>query len=219
MGGPIQDGAGYSSMVISRAGGTKQYIQLVGCGVIGVRASDGKLLWRYRDVANGTANIPTPVISGDYVFSSSAYGAGSALLRLVRSDDDIHAEEAYFLDAKTLQNHHGGMVLVDKHLYLGHGHGKGFPTCVELETGEIAWGGKQRGPGSGSAAVTYYDGHLIFRYQSGEVALIEATPEEYRLQGTFKPEFVEGPSWSHPVVAGGRLYLREQDKLMCYDLR
>ncbi len=218
-GQPLHDGAGYSSVVISHAGGVKQYIQLIGRGVIGVRASDGKLLWRYRDVANATANIPTPVVHNDFVFCSTGYQTGSALLRLVADGEQVKAQEIYRLEGKALQNHHGGSVLLDGYLYLGNGHNKGFPTCVEWKTGKRMWGGRMRGPGSGSAAVAAYDGHLIFRYQSGEVALIEATPEAYRLKGSFRPDYVQGPSWAHPVVSGGRLFLREQDKLMCYDLR
>jgi outer membrane protein assembly factor BamB len=213
------DGAAYSSIVISNGAGVKQYVQLVGRGVIGVRASDGKLLWGYNTVANSTANIPTPVIAGDHVFCSTGYGTGSALLKLsaVRGGG-VRADEVYFLDAKTLQNHHGGMLLVGDHIYCGHAHNQGFPICVAIKTGEVVWGGK-RGPGSGSAAVTFYDGHIIFRFQSGDVALIQATPEGYRIKGQFKPDYIKGPSWAHPVVADGRLYLREQDKLMCYDLR
>jgi hypothetical protein len=87
-----------------------------------------------------------------------------------------------------------------------------------METGEIVWGGKLRGPGKGSASILLIDGHIIFRYQDGTVALIEATPAEYRLRGTFKPDYQEGATWAHPVVVNGRLYLREQDKLMCYEV-
>ena len=75
-----------------------------------------------------------------------------------------------------------------------------------------------RGPGSGSAAVLYADGNLIFRYQDGTVALIEATPEDYKLKGTLEPAYQEGRTWAHPVVVDGKLYLREQNKLMCYDI-
>jgi outer membrane protein assembly factor BamB len=215
-----RDGAAYSSIVISHACGVKQYVQLVGRGVIGVRASDGKFLWGYDDVANGTANIPTPIVSGDYVFCSTGYGTGSALLRLVKDGAGIKCEEEYFLKGDKLQNHHGQMILKDGYIYCGHRHNNGFPICVEMLTGNIAWGGEQRGPGSGSAAITYADGHLIFRYQSGDVALIEATPSGYHLKGSFKPDYVgKDPCWAQPVVIGGRLYLRDQDKLMCYDVR
>lgn len=212
------DGAGYASLIVSEGAGVKQYVTLAGRGIVSVRASDGAFLWGYNSVANGTANIPTPIASGNYIFCSSGYGTGSALLELSRDGDGVKATEVYFLDGNKLQNHHGGMVLVDDHIYCGHGHNNGFPACIDLKTGEAAWGGK-RGPGSGSAAVAYYDGHLIFRYQSGDVALIEATPEAYKLKGSFKPVYVKTPSWAHPVVANGRLYLREQDKLMCYSLK
>ncbi len=214
-----KDGAGYSTVVISEAAGIKQYVQLTGRGLIGVRAKDGKLLWNYNRVANGTANIPTPIVSGDHVFASTGYGTGAFILKLSkRGATGVKAEEEYFLESNTLQNHHGGMIRIGDHLYTGHKHNEGFPICVEISSGDVLWGGDERGPGSGSAAITAVDGHLIFRYQNGIVALIEATPDEYRLKASFKPVHQEKESWAHPVVANGRLLLREQDKLMCYDL-
>jgi outer membrane protein assembly factor BamB len=214
-----KDGAGYASIVVSEGGGVRQYVQITGRGLVGVRASDGAPLWSYNRIANTVANIPTPLVQGDSVFGSTGYDAGAALLRLHRDGDGVRAEEVYFLDGDTLQNHHGGMVLVDGYVYTGHRHNEGYPTCVELASGKIAWGGNDnRGPGRGSAGVLYADGHLVFRYQNGLVALVEATPEAYRLRGTFTPAYVEDPSWSHPVIANGKLYLREQDRLMCYAL-
>ena len=212
-------GAGYASVVISNGGGVKQYIQVIGQGVIGVRADDGQFLWGYGRVANGTANIPTPLVDGDYVFASTGYGTGAALLKLEATAEGVEAEEIYFKEGKELQNHHGGMVLHNGYVYLGHQHNNGFPMCVEMKTGEVAWGGNVRGPGSGSAAVIYADGNLIFRYQNGLLAMIEATPREYKLKGTWMPEYTKTPSWAHPAIADGKLYLREQDRLMCYDLR
>jgi outer membrane protein assembly factor BamB len=212
-------GAGYSSIAISEGAGVKQYVQLIGRGLIGVRASDGKLLWTSNRIATAVADIPTPIVHGDYVFGSTGYGdGGSILLKLVRNGDGVDAEEKYQRPAKDLQNQHGGMVLLGDYLYFGNAHGQGFPTCVELTTGDIKWGGKTRGPGSGSAAITCVDDHLIFRYQSGEVALIEAKPTEYKLKGSFKPEVQIKESWAHPVVAAGKLFLREQNTLMCYSL-
>lgn len=217
-----KDGAGYSSAVISSGGGVKQYVQLVGRGLIGVRASDGKLLWSYNKVANSTANISTPVVQGDYVFSSTGYQTGSALLKLAKAGDGVTAQEVYFLPAKSFQNHHGGFVLIGDHIYGGHGHNKGFPVCVEMATGKVVWGGDGSdvlAPGTGSAAVTAADGHLYFRYQNGKMALIEATPQGYKQKGLFDIPNVNGPSWSHPVVLDGKLYLREQDNLYVYDVK
>jgi outer membrane protein assembly factor BamB len=217
-GGRGRDGAGYSSVVVSQAGGIRQYVQLTGRGLVSVAAEDGKPLWTYNRVANGTANIPTPLVKDDYVFCSSGYGTGAALLKVVHSGAGLKAEEVYFLSANQMQNHHGGMILLGDYVYCGHGHNQGFPLCVELKTGKVAWR-STRGPGSGSAAIVCADGHLYFRYQNGIMALIEATPKEYRLKGSFKLASVKGQSWPHPVVAGGKLYLRDQDVLMCYDIR
>ncbi|MFO0905143.1 MAG: PQQ-binding-like beta-propeller repeat protein [Pirellulales bacterium] len=219
-GGPGgQDGAAYSSIVVSNGGGVKQYVQLVGRGVIGVSAKDGAFLWGYNRVANGTANIPTPIIKGDYVFCSTGYGTGSALLKLsAAGGGKVKADEVYFLDAKRMQNHHGGMLLIGDHIYCGHGHNEGFPLCIKMSTGEAAWG-PGRGAGSGSAAVAYADGHLYFRYQNGTMALIEATPDEYRLKGKFELASKRRESWPHPVIARGKLYVRDDDVLLCYNVR
>lgn len=213
-----RDGAGYSSVVISNGGGVKQYIQLVGRGVISVDAKTGKLLWGYNRVANGTANVPTPIVKGDYVFCSSGYGTGSALLKIVKRGRSVQAVEQYFLSARVLQNHHGGMILVGDHVYCGHGHNKGFPICIEMKTGRVKWGGRIRGPGGGSAAIVYADGHLYFRYENGTMALIEATPKAYRLKGSFQLAVKHDRSWPHPVIYDGKLFLRDQQSLMCYDI-
>jgi hypothetical protein len=124
----------------------------------------------------------------------------------------------YFHPGNVLQNHHGGFVLVGDYLYAGHGHNQGFPVCVEFLTGKILWG-PLRNNGRNSAAVVYADGNLYFRYQSGLMVLIEATPEGYKEKGSFQIPNVNHPSWPHPVVVGGKLYLREQDTLYVYNVR
>lgn len=211
------DGAAYSSVVVSEAGGIRQYVQFLGRGVIGVNAETGAFLWGYNRVANDVANIPTPIIRGDHVFVSSGYGTGSALLKINKTDAGLEAEEVYFLEGNEAQNHHGGMILVDDHVYLGSGHNKGLPQAVELKTGKIAWG-PVRNEGGGSAAISFADGHLYFRYQNGIMVLVEATPEGYKEKGSFKIPEVKTFSWSHPVIVDGKMYLREQDHLFCYDL-
>lgn len=212
------DGAAYSSAVISQAGGVRQYVQLVGRGLIGVEAASGRLLWNYNRVASDIANIATPIVQGDYVFASAGYGTGSALVKLIRSGEEFEAREVYFLEAGTMQNHHGGMILDKGVIYTGTGHNRGFPLAVHFLTGEVAWG-PIRNQGRDSAAVSYADGHLYFRYQDGRMILVEATPEEYREKGTFMIPDVEKESWSHPVISDGKLYLREQDNLFCYDIQ
>jgi outer membrane protein assembly factor BamB len=213
------DGAQYSSIVVSEGAGVKHYVQLLGRGLVGVRAEDGEFLWGYNRIANDVANIPTPVVSGDFVFTSTGYQTGAALLEL-RPDGEggIEAREVYFLPATTFQNHHGGIVLHEGYLYAGMGHNGGLPVAVRFETGAVAWG-PIRNEGRNSAAIAYADGRLYYRYQDGLVLLVEATPEAYRERGSFRIPGVEKPSWPHPVIEGGRLYLREQDHLYAYDVR
>jgi outer membrane protein assembly factor BamB len=210
-------GAGYSSAVISHAAGVEQYVQMLGCGAVGVSAADGTLLWAYSRVANSTAVIPTPVVRDDYVFVSSGYGAGAALVKIARTADGLQPNEVYFHRGNKVQNHHGGIVLVGDHIYLGNGHNQGMPLCLELVTGNILWG-PVRGPGQGSAALVYADGMLYFRYEDGRMALVEATPNGYHLVSEFQLPSVLDKSWPHPAIAHGRLYLRDQDVLLCYDL-
>lgn len=210
------DGAGYASIVISNGGGVKQYVTLMGRGVVSVRASDGWFMWGYDKVANGTANISTPVVHENFVFASSSYGAGSALLEVVPAPDGrTTIVEKYFLER--FENHHGGYVYLNGHIYGGHGLSRGFPVCVELATGTSTWG-NVRSTGGGSAAVAAAEGLLYFRYQDGTMALIEANPKAYVLKSQFEIPNVRAPSWAHPVIANRRLYLREQDALHVYDI-
>jgi outer membrane protein assembly factor BamB len=215
-----KDEAGYSSIVVTEAGGVRQYIQLTNKGLIGVAAKDGRFLWGYNKIANNVANIPTPIVFGNFVFCSTAYNTGSALLELTAANDGIEAKEIYFLDARTLQNHHGGLVRVGDYIYGGHDHNKGKPTCIEAKTGKVMWQADQ--PGGGSAAVLYADGNLYFRYEDDTLALIEANPQQYNLISTFKlPKRpgMSGPGWSHPVIVDGRLYARHSDVLMVFDIK
>lgn len=223
LGSAGRDGAGFSSIVPLEAGGVRQYVQLVGRGVVGVAAADGRYLWGYNAIANGTANIPTPVVRDDLVFVANGYNAGSVLLQIIPeaeaagSPPAFQAKVVYQLTSSQFQNHHGGVVLVGDHLYGGHGNNNGLPTCLVFKTGEILW--KRRGPGVGSAAVVFADGHICFRYQNGLVALIAAESSGYQLDGTLEVPGAGGDSWAHPVIANGRLWLREQDVLWVYDLR
>jgi outer membrane protein assembly factor BamB len=211
------DGAGYSSAVVAEIQGVRQYVQMLGRGVIGVEASTGRFLWGYNRIACNVANVTAALVHGNYVFVTNAYNTGSALLEIRRTGERFSAKELYFLGARDFQNHHGGLVLVGGHIYGGRGGNAGHPTCVELATGKICWA--ERSPSRGSASVLYADGHVIFRYDRGEVILLEATPEAMRIKGRFKTPKGDGAAWAHPVIHQGRLYLRHGNILMCYDLR
>jgi outer membrane protein assembly factor BamB len=213
---PDDRGAGHSSAVISQVGGKKVYVQVTGSGVMGVGADDGKLLWTY-EIPRTTAVIPTPIVRDDLVFFSVGYGTGGALLRQVPSSDGVQIEEVYPLSG-SLQNKHGGVVLIGDHVY-GDSGDSGSPFCADLMTGEIQWKARDVS-GSKSACVAAADGHLYFRYADGTMTLVEATPTEFKEVGSFQvPGSGERPSWAHPVIADGKLYLREGDKLLCYALR
>lgn len=215
-----KDGAGYASIVIAEIGGVRQYITVLGKGAIGVAASDGKFLWGHNSAVNSVANITCPVVKDNLVFYTSSYRTGSALVRLTPNPDGtFKAEQVYFIDADAFNNHHGGVVLVGDHIYGGSGQNQGIPVCLEMQTGKVAW--KDRAPAEGSAAILYADGNILFRYQKGGlVTLVQATPEGYKVRGRLTPAFSDRtPAWSHPVIADGKLYLRHQDVLMCYDVK
>ncbi|MEI8212020.1 MAG: PQQ-binding-like beta-propeller repeat protein [Planctomycetota bacterium] len=211
------DGAGYSSIVISNGAGRKQYVQLIGHGIVSYDASTGELLWNYDRVANTTANIPTPLVSGDYVFASTGYGdGGTALLQIQRgTDQKLEAKEVYYKSSNDLQNHHGGMIMIGDHVYMGHGHNNGFPACIEWKTGKDLWQ-KGRGAGTGSAAILSADKKLFFRYQDGVMALIDTDTQQYKLLGKFKLATHNGESWPHPVIVDGQMVIRDQDELLVY---
>lgn len=208
-------GAGHASIVISEVGGTKVYVQTTGSGAMGVRASDGELLWTY-DIDKTTAVIPTPIVREDLVFFSAGYGRGGALLKQVATDDAVNVEEIYPLNKK-LTNKHGGIVLVGDHLY-GDTNDKGTPFCAEFMTGKVVW--KSRGSGKSSAAVTAADGKLFFLYANATMTMVNANPESFEETGSFKvPGDTDRPSWAHPVILDGKLYLRQGTNIHCYSLK
>ncbi len=215
----IGGGCGYSSIVSTEAGGIKQYINVTGnkLGLFGVDAKTGKYLWHYAKAVKGTANIPTAVVHGEFVFTSTGYDAGAALIKLSSDGKGgIKAQEEYFLSRDELQNHHGGVIMLGDYIYGGHGHEQGAPFCLEWKTGKFAWGpGKS---GRGSAAVLYADGNLYFRYQNGDFLLIQATPKGYVEKGNFRANLGSN-NWPHPVIWHGKLYLRGDNVIQCFDIK
>jgi len=215
---------GYSSAVKTTVNKVEMYVTLLGKkgGVVGIDAKTGKLLWQYDKIMNGTANIPTPIVRGDLVWASTGYkDGGSALLQIVPDGEGFKIEEKKYYTSEELQNHHGGMVLVGDHVFFGNRHGNGHPACVDFITGEILW--KQTagaGGGQGSAAIAYADGNIYFNYQNGKVVMIAADPKKLDIKGSFDlPEWSKKNNWAHPTIANGRLYIRDQDKLHCYNVR
>ena len=201
------DEAGYSSAIAFDFGGQRHIVTFTATGAIGLNAANGFEQWKYAKVSNRTANIATPIYHDGHVFLSSDYGTGCALLKLTASGDRINATEVYF--NRDMKNHYGSSVLLDKHLY---GFSSGILTAMDLMTGEVAW--KDRSVGKGQVILA--EGLLYLQGEAGTVALAEATPGAYKEISRF--EFGRGdyPLWTLPVIAGGRLYLRDQGKLVCY---
>jgi len=215
-------GAAYASPIAIDFEGQRQYAQLTARGLVGVAASDGKFLWRYDRAANGMGiSCSTPLYHDGLVFAASAYGAGGGALKLARdSNGGIKAEEAYF--TRKMQNHHGGMIVLDGCLYGANGGNEGgYLVCLDFKTGNVLWDGRDvpnRPAPKGSIALA--DGRLYYRTENGTMLLIEPNPKEYVERGRFEqPERSRPPAWAHPVVANGKLYIRDQDLLFCYDVK
>lgn len=216
----VTDKAHYCSATVAESHGVRQIITFTGGSgskrspgakprVVGLAADTGELLWSYDKSANRTANVSTPLFANDLVFSASAYGTGGGLARITKDDDAFSATEVYF--ERSMQNHHGGIVLVDGHMY---GFGSGGLLCMNFESGEITWRNRSVRKGS----LCFADGHLYCYGEKNEVALVEANPKEYVEKGRFEVEKFDFPTWAHPVVANGKLYLRDMNRLTCYNV-
>ncbi len=200
--------AGYASIISYHVGQQRQMATLTSRGAYAFDPKDGKFLWRYDQVANGTANITTPVAHDGYVFFTTDYGTGCALIRV--GPDGI-GKEVYF--NKNMKNHHGGVVLDKGHLY---GFDSGILVCLDFLTGEVKW--KNRSVGKGS--LTYADGDFYVLSENGIMGLVRANPEKYEEINRFKlTDRSSRPTWTYPVIAQGRLYLRDQDKIRCYNIQ
>ncbi|WP_145247068.1 PQQ-binding-like beta-propeller repeat protein [Aeoliella mucimassa] len=210
-------GAAYSSPIAIEVDGERQYVQFVAKSVLGVSADDGKLLWEYAKPANSNRiNCSTPLYKDGLVFAASAYGNGGGAVKLSKNDDGTFtADEVYFTNK--MQNHHGGMIVVDGCLYGANGgNGGGFMACLDFQTGDVHW--RERDAPKGSLA--YADGRLYLRTENGKVMLIEPSSEELLIRGEFEqPDRADAPAWAHPVIANGKLYIRDQGLLLCYDIK
>jgi outer membrane protein assembly factor BamB/precorrin-6B methylase 2 len=203
--------AAYCATATAEVGGVRQYVAFLGRGLVGVAAKDGRFLWSYEKISNGTGNSYTPLVRGDRVFCASGYGKGMALLKLTADKDEVRAEEVWY-KSQSLQPWHDGAILVGEHAYVGAGSAV---LCVELETGKVVW--QERGAVGGAVSMAAAEGKLYLLSQKGEAALIEASPKGYTLKGRLQlPDAIAKPGATAPVIAGGRLYLRDDDRLFCY---
>jgi outer membrane protein assembly factor BamB len=201
------DQAGYSSAMPLKIDNTTQVVFFTDSRAIGLDLNTGKFLWEYSRASNNVANVATPVVRGNRVFVSSDYGTGAALLE-VKADGT--AQEVYF--TKAMKNHHSSSILIGDYLY---GFSSAKLVAMRFDTGELAW----RDDSVGKGSLVYADGNLYAFSEDGVVGLVEASPTAYHEKGRFELKHGSLPTWTHPVVAGGRLYLRDQDTIYAYDVR
>lgn len=204
------DPAGYSSPIAFDAGGSRKVVVFTAHGAIALDMKNGDFQWRYDKVANRTANIATPIVHDGYVFLSSDYGTGCALLKLTASTKAVNASEVYF--NRDMRNHYTTSVLVGDYLY---GFSSGILTAMKFLTGEVAW--RDRSVGKGN--VIYAEGNLYAFGEDGVVGLIRAAPQSYQEKSRFEIRKGSYPTWTPPVIANGKLFLRDQDNLYCYDIK
>jgi outer membrane protein assembly factor BamB len=207
------DDAHYSSIIAAEIGGTRQYVQLTAASVVGISPKDGAVLWKAARRGN-VAVIPTPIVSGNEVYVTSGYGAGCNLFKVSSSGDKFSAEQVYA--NHVMVNHHGGVVKVGDFVY-GYSESKGL-TCQNFKTGEAAWMEKEK---IKKCCVSYADGAFYCREEdSGTVVLVDASSTGYAEKGRFKqPDRAKEKAWQHPTIADGKLFLRDQDLLLCYSVK
>ena len=207
----VRGTAGYCSAAIAAPGGRRQVVSMSSSEVFGVDAKTGKLLWSVEHGNHRDNNATDPIFHKGHVFAASPYGKGSMVARLSTGRDEITAEKVWA--SSLMDNHHGGVVLVDGFLY-GAGHEAGGWFCLDFMTGKPAWRAKGKG------SLTWADGMLYCMEERGTMALVRATPERHQVVSSFAlPTGGRGLYWAHPVVCGGRLYVRHADRLFAYDIR
>ncbi|QDU87481.1 outer membrane biogenesis protein BamB [Pirellulimonas nuda] len=215
--GRSRSGAAYSSVIAIDYQGSRQYVQMTSTTLVGVSADTGELLWQYNKPANGMGvHCTTPIFQDGLIFAASAYGAGGGAITLNKdSEGKFEPEEVYF--TTNMQNHHGGIVVVDGALYGANGgNGGGMMACIDFQTGKTLWRDRKGPKGS----LLYADGRIYLRSEEGPIVLLEPSTAGLIEHSRFEqPDRTDAPAWAHPVVANGKLYIRDQGLLLCYDVQ
>jgi alcohol dehydrogenase (cytochrome c) len=215
--GGARSGAAYASVIAIDLEGVRQYVQMTSSALVGVSADKGEVLWQYNKPSNGMGiNCSTPIFEDGLVFAASAYGAGGGAVKVKKNaSGTFEAEEVYF--TSQMQNHHGGMIVVDGALYGANGgNGGGMMACIDFKTGETLWRDRKGPKGS----LLYADGRLYLRSEEGPLVLVEPSKKGFVERGRFEqPDRTNVPAWAHPIIANGKLYIRDQGMLLCYDVK
>jgi outer membrane protein assembly factor BamB len=210
----LVEAVGYSSPVAATMSGERQLLVFTGARLVGMRPKDGKELWSYTWQTSFDANIATPLVAGDLVFISSGYNHGCALLKIVADGGAFKAEEVFVRRNKLMRNHHMTCVFKDGFIY-GYDDGRNELKCVDLRTAKEAWSTNKLTKG----CLILAEGHLLVMTQDGTLALVEATPDAFRLKGTIQGVLTGSDCWALPALADGRLYVRDHAKVVCLQVR
>jgi outer membrane protein assembly factor BamB len=208
----IKDKPGYASPITIEYEGLRQIVTMMARSVVGVHADTGRLLWQHKHIAAHDENVLTPIFHDGFVFVSTLRPTASQVLKLTVEGDAVSAKRAW--QTRALDNHHGGVVLVDGYLYGSTTRGKW--VCMDIKTGKPTYSAT----GVRKGSLTYADGMLYTYSERRLVGLVKAAPDGHQVISRFMiPRGGRGPSWAHPVVCGGRLYLRHGDFLYCYRVK
>lgn len=200
----------YNSPVIHDFGGFHQLINASSNCYFGIDTENGKLLWKYDFTNQYDFNSIDPVVHNEYVLASGS-GVGSELIKLKSNGSGITTEKVWETDL--MDNYHGGIIYHDGCFY-GSGDRRRGWFSLSLEDGQQMW--KEQGMGS----LTFADGELYLLGEKGTMKLVDATADAFEEKGEFKlPRGGAGPYWAHPVVCGGRLYIRHADRLFVYNVK
>jgi outer membrane protein assembly factor BamB len=204
----LKDEAGHASAIAVEVDKKPTIIHSVAGGMVGIDPADGKFLWRCKRAVGGAA-CATPIFADGFAFGATGYGNGGACVKLTVADGKVTAKQIW--ETKDMDCHHGGFIVHDGHIYGNHKNGW---TCLELATGAKKWNDK----GVGKGSICYADGMLYTFGENGRMGLVEATPTGFVSKGEFKIR-AKTSTWANPVVNGGRLYLRVDSTLYCYDVK
>lgn len=212
--------SGYSSPIAATIGGQRLVFAFTGDALLAIRAGDGKVLDSYPWKTEYNGNIATPVVVDEYVFISSAYSHGSALLKVEVKGDGVRLAQVYARLGRAFQTHHSTAVFKDRYLFGYTGMlDSARLKCVAFDTGKEKDDWDATGMGTGSGTIVLTEKHLIIQTQKGDLALVEATPEEFRLVVKLPRVLSGNNNWATPTLLDGRLYLRDDQKVLCYDVR
>ncbi len=215
--------AHYVSTIKSNIGGKDMYITASEKGLLAFDVASGELLFKNESTGNKTAVIPTPIVSGDIVYHVSAYGAGNVAVKVSVKGNNVSAEQLYHNAAKSMENHHGGVILHDKAIFGFSKTDGGVWMAQDLATGNVLWSQKVGKNKSGSIA--FADG-MIYCYNDtdGTCILAEANRDGWNQKGELTlPAQTEiprgkGAIWAHPIISDGMLYIRDHDLMFAYSI-